>query len=120
VQVGWLDDQFFIYCEEIDWAIRIKRAGWQIWCVPQAEVVHHEAQSTRQFRDTMFIELWRARKRLFEKHYSPIFRWLARQIVRAGLGNESRKARAAARVGIVTQDELATKLAAYDQVIQLL
>jgi len=56
-QVGWLDDQFFIYCEEIDWAMRIKRADWQIWCVPQAEIVHHEAQSTRQFRDAMFVEL---------------------------------------------------------------
>jgi len=104
-QVGWLDEQFFIYCEEIDWCIRIKRAGWQIWCVPQAEIVHHEAQSTRQFRDAMFVELWRSRFRLFDKHYSRAFRWAVRQIVRAGLWNEARKARAAARAGAVTQDE---------------
>ena len=115
-QVGWLDDKFFIYCEEIDWAIRIKRAGWQIWCVPQAEIVHHEAQSTRQFRDAMFVELWRARKRLFAKHYSPQFRWLANQIVRLGLWNEARQARARA----VTQDELEKRLAAYEQVANLM
>jgi len=121
-QVGWLDDQFFIYCEEIDWAMRIKRAGWQIWCVPQAEIVHYEAKSTSHAsrRDQMFIELWRARKRLFEKHYSPMFRWLAKQIVRAGLWNEARKVRAAAQVGGVTQDELAKKLKAYAQVKQIL
>ncbi|CAG0946962.1 N-acetylglucosaminyl-diphospho-decaprenol L-rhamnosyltransferase [Anaerolineae bacterium] len=111
-QVGWLDDQFFIYCEEIDWAIRIKRAGWQIWCVPQAEIVHHEAQSTQQFRDAMFVELWRARKRLFEKHYSRVFRFAARQIVRAGLANEARKARAAR----LTLDELKKRLDAYARV----
>jgi len=119
-QVGWLDDQFFIYCEEIDWAIRIKRAGWQIWCVPQAEIVHHEAQSTRQFRDAMFVELWRARWRLFNKHYARAFRFIARQIVRAGLWNEARQARVAARAGEVTQEELARRLDAYEQVNRLL
>ncbi len=111
-QVGWLDDQFFIYCEEIDWAIRIKRAGWQIWCVPQAEIVHHEAQSTRQFRDVMFVELWRARARLFAKHYSRAFRFAARQIVRAGLWNQARQARAAK----LSQDELARRANAYARI----
>ena len=115
-QVGWLDEQFFIYCEEIDWAMRLQRAGWEIWCVPQAEIVHYEAQSTRQFRETMFVELWRARARLFRKHYSRAFWFVARQIVRAGLWNEARKARAAARRGEVTQDELARRLDAYRQV----
>lgn len=117
-QVGWLDDRFFIYCEEIDWCIRIKRAGWQIWCVPQAEIVHHEAQSTRHAsrRDAMFVELWRARFRLFEKHYAHAFRAAARQIVRAGLWHAARRARAAARAGLVTQDELEKRLDAYRQV----
>jgi N-acetylglucosaminyl-diphospho-decaprenol L-rhamnosyltransferase len=119
-QVGWLDDRFFIYCEEIDWCMRIKRAGWQIWCLPQAEIVHHEAQSTRQFRDAMFVELWRARFRLFDKHSSRAFRAAARQIVRAGLWNAARQTRAAARAGKVTQDGLAQRLAAYSQVLGLL
>jgi N-acetylglucosaminyl-diphospho-decaprenol L-rhamnosyltransferase len=115
-QVGWLDDRFFIYCEEIDWCIRCKRAGWQIWCVPQAEIVHHEAQSTRQFRDEMFVQLWRARARLFEKHYAGVFRLAARLIVRAGLRDKARQAQAAAAAGAITQDELALRLQAYRQV----
>lgn len=114
-RVGWLDEKFFIYCEEIDWCIRVKRAGWQIWCVPQAEIVHHEAQSTRQHRDAMFVELWRARFRLFEKHYSRGFHWTARQIVRAGLWNAARKARGS----VVTQDELEERLASYRHVMEL-
>ena len=115
-QVGWLDEAFFIYCEEIDWCIRIKRAGWQIWCVPLAEIMHYEAQSTRQFRDKMFVELWRARARLFEKHYSRAFRWAARQIVRAGLANAMRRAHKSG----VTQDELGRRLTAFAEVESLM
>jgi hypothetical protein len=81
--------------------------------------VHHEAQSTRQFRDEMFVELWRARFRLFDKQYSGAFRWAARRIIGAGLWNEARKARLAARAGKVTQDELERRLAAYHQVMEL-
>src|SRR5690606_9838359 len=35
LQTGLFDEDFLIYCEEVDWAWRIKKAGWQIWCVPQ-------------------------------------------------------------------------------------
>ncbi len=117
-QAGWLDEQFFMYCEEIDWAMRIKRAGWEIWCVPQAEIVHHEARSTRHAsrRDQMFVELWRARFKLFQKHYSPAFRIAARWLVRAGLWQLSRQARAEARAGRVTQEELEKRLDAYQRV----
>lgn len=119
-KIGWLDEDFFIYCEEIDWCMRLKRAGWEIWCVPQAEIVHYEAQSTRQFREVMFVELWRARFRLFDKHYSREFRWAARQIVRLGLWKKAREAFAAARAGRVTQDQVEQRLASYARVAEML
>ncbi len=115
--VGWLDDQFFIYCEEIDWCKRIKREGWTIWCVPSAEIVHHQAQSTLQFRDKMFVELWRARARLFEKHYTRAFRLAACFTVRAGLWKKERQARASAFAGAITQDKLARQVQAYSRVL---
>lgn len=119
-RVGWLDDAFFIYCEEIDWCIRIKRAGWEVWCVPQAEIVHHEAQSTRQFRDQMFVELWRARHRLFRKHYTRVFQAAARQIVRLGLWSQRRMLQRSVRTGAVTQDEYDKRLAAYREVARVM
>ena len=90
-QVGLLDERYFMYCEEIDWAIRMKRAGWTIHTVPKARIIHHAGQSTRQFRDRMFIALWRSRFLLFAKHYSPAFQWAARQIVGLGLWREERR-----------------------------
>ena len=115
-QVGLLDEGFFIYCEEIDWCMRIKKAGWQIYCVPQAEVVHYVAQSTQQFRDEMFVQLWRSRYLLFAKHYGRFYRWAVRQIVRLGLWREKHKAQTAYRQGKISEEELESRLAAYRQV----
>lgn len=119
VQVGFLDERFFIYCEEIDWCLRIKAAGWSIWCVPEAEIVHHVAQSTSQFRAEMFVALWRSRYQLFEKHYSRLFQWAVQHIVRLGLWAEARRARAAARRGEITESELTGHLAAYRRVAKM-
>ncbi len=119
VQVGSLDEAFFIYAEEVDWARRLRGAGWEIWCVPQAEIIHHEAQSTRQFRDRMFIELWRARFHLFEKHYSRPFNAAARLIVRAGMRRAASTAREAHARGEITEQELARQLDAYRKVTEM-
>ena len=87
-QVGPLDEAFFIYCEEVDWCLRMKRAAWRIYCVPRALIVHHVAQSTRQSAPAMFVQLYKSRDLLFRKHYSPFFRWAHRRIVRLGVRRE--------------------------------
>jgi len=118
-QVGLLDEGFRIYVEEIDWCMRIKRAGWQVYCVPCAEVIHHEARSTRQVRPQMIVALWRSRFYLFEKHYSPTFNWLARRIVRAGTRAEARRAREAYRRGELNEEEFVARVAACQEVVTL-
>lgn len=118
-QVGLLDEGFFMYCEEVDWCMRIKRAGWQVYCVPQAWVVHHGAQSTRQVRTAMFVALWRSRFRFFAKYYTPWRRWAIRQIVRLGLLWEARRARRRAAAGELSAEELQAHLQALWQVWQL-
>ena len=83
-QVGLMDERFFMYAEEIDWCMRVRRAGWDIYCLPSATVVHHAGGSTRRYRRHMDEALWRSRFRLFEKHYSPFFRLAARLLVHVG------------------------------------
>ncbi|MGQ9921891.1 MAG: glycosyltransferase family 2 protein [Desulfobacca sp.] len=39
-QIGFFDDRFFLYYEETDLCLRAKRAGWQVYFFPGAEVVH--------------------------------------------------------------------------------
>jgi N-acetylglucosaminyl-diphospho-decaprenol L-rhamnosyltransferase len=119
VQVGGFDARFFMYCEEIDLCRRIKAAGWQVFCVPQAEIVHLVAQSTMQFRDRMYVALWRSRFLMFEIHESASFRWAARRLVRLGLYAESRRSRAAYRRREINAEDLAGRLAAFREVAAL-
>jgi N-acetylglucosaminyl-diphospho-decaprenol L-rhamnosyltransferase len=115
-QVGGFDEQFFMYCEEIDLCLRIKKAGWSIYCVPRAVIVHLVAQSTEQIRDRMFVALWRSRYLMFDKHRTALFRWAARRLVQVGLWAESRRARQAYRRDEIAAADLAKLLAAHREV----
>jgi N-acetylglucosaminyl-diphospho-decaprenol L-rhamnosyltransferase len=119
VQVGSFDEHFFMYCEEIDLCRRARMAGWEIRCVPEAEIVHLVGQSTGQFRDRMFVALWKSRFLMFEKHESVAFRWAARRLVRLGLWAEGRRARRSHRCHEIDEAQLQGRLAAYQEVAAL-
>ncbi len=82
-QVGLLDDAYFMYSEEVDWCLRIRRAGWQLYWVPQAQVIHYGGQSTRQVAVTMFLQLYRAKLLYFRKHDGRLAGWLYKLILLA-------------------------------------
>ncbi len=44
--VGLLDEQYFLYTEELDWCFNARRAGWSIVVDPRAVVRHHRGQSS--------------------------------------------------------------------------
>jgi hypothetical protein len=91
-QVGLFDEEFALYCEEIDWAARFKEAGWKNLCVPAAHIIHYEGKSTSQVRVESFVKLWTSRYRLHRKHpqFAPL--WLARWIVIAGMKRKMKDA----------------------------
>ncbi|MBI2305292.1 MAG: glycosyltransferase family 2 protein [Chloroflexi bacterium] len=118
-EVGPLSEDYFMYCEEIDWCLRIKRAGWLIYCQPQAQVIHYGGQSTRQVWPAMFYELHRSRLLLFRKHYSVPFSLLARCIVALGVSWEMFRGLRDYRRRAITQTELKTREGAYRRVLRL-
>jgi len=75
-QVGFLDEDYFMYSEEIDLCYRIQRAGWRLFWVPQAKVVHFGGQSTQQAPTEMFLNLYHGKIKYFRKHNG----WWAAQI----------------------------------------
>ena len=113
---GLLDEGYFMYAEEVDFCWRIQRAGWPFYCVPSAVVIHHGGASTQQFRSQSFVNLWRSRRRLYDRFYGPVRRGLAAAIVRLGLWAETRRAHAAARRSEISAAELAERLAAVREV----
>lgn len=90
-QSGMFDEAFFLYCEEVDWAWRIRKLGWRILCVPTARVTHIGGGSTSQARPDSLIHLWKSRLLLYEKHYPVWKRQLARWLVIAGMRRRMRK-----------------------------
>lgn len=42
--VGWLDESFFLYVEEVDWCYRAGRGGWSVLFVPGARVWHPDTR----------------------------------------------------------------------------
>jgi len=91
-QVGLMDEGFTMYCEEIDWCWRMRRAGWQVLCVPTAHVVHHAGQSTAQAPIPSFVNLWTSRARLYARYHGPLTRRVACMLVRAGMRRRMRGA----------------------------
>lgn len=69
-EVGLLDEQFFMYGEDLDWAYRIKQYGWRIVYYPAVQVLHYKrAASTR--RAIPSIRAFYAAMRIFHrKHYA--------------------------------------------------
>lgn len=118
-EVGLLDESFFMYCEEINWCLRIKEAGWRIFCIPRAEIVHHVGQSTRQFREEMYVELHRSRYRLYQKHYGAGFRRVARWLVALGVWSQGLRARWAAARGHLDRRDFEARMRAYREVRSL-
>lgn len=84
-QVGLFDENFALYCEEIDWAARFKEAGWRNLCAPAARIVHHAGRSTTQVKTESFVKLWTSRYQLHRKHpkFAPLTP--ARLIVMQGM-----------------------------------
>jgi GT2 family glycosyltransferase len=79
--VGLMDEEYFMYGEDIDWSYRVKQAGWKIMYNPTVNTLHKKKQSGRanilkKRRVTTEIYFhqynWLFYKKHFEKKYGPI------------------------------------------------
>lgn len=68
-QVGLMDERFFMYGEDLDWAKRIKEAGWKVFYNPGVQVLHVKRASSRQNRKRTRFEFERANLLFYRKHY---------------------------------------------------
>ena len=67
-QVGLLDEDYFIFLEETDWCYRMKRAGWKIYHIPQAQVFHFQGKSAETVKKRARVEFYRSRYHFFKKN----------------------------------------------------
>ena len=68
-EVGMLDEDFFMYGEDIDLSYRLLKGGWQNWYLPY-DIVHYKGQSTSK-SDFRYVHVfYQAMLIFFHKHYS--------------------------------------------------
>ncbi len=117
---GMFDEQFFMYAEEVDWQRRIEKAGWKIYCVPTAHVVHLGGQSTRMVKQRSIEQLWASRLLLFKKHYPLPMRFIAYQMLQVGLRAKIDEVERLSERGAIVPAEREAMVAAYQAVLKLL
>ena len=84
VAAGLLDETFFMYGEDLDWAKRITDAGWEVWYNPQVTVLHiKEAASRHSYRAR--VEFYRALTIFYEKHYAATTPFYLDWLIRGGV-----------------------------------
>jgi len=67
-QVGLLDEDFFMYGEDIDLSYRLLKGGWQNWYLPY-DIVHYKGESTQKTSFRYVHVFYEAMLIFFQKHY---------------------------------------------------
>jgi len=70
-QVGGLDEQFFMYGEDMDWCKRFHQAGWRVVFFPEAEAIHYGGASSANAPVRFYVEMQRANLQYWKKHHGP-------------------------------------------------
>ena len=73
-QVGLLDEDYFLFLEETDWCYRMKKEGWKVYHVPQAEIYHFQGKSAEKDKKRAKVEYYRSRYHFFKKNRGT-FQW---------------------------------------------
>lgn len=69
-KVGILDENLFFYNDDLDWCRSIRKAGWKIYFLPQAEIIHYGGYSSRRvFNPKLFVEGFAGGLYFCRKHY---------------------------------------------------
>jgi GT2 family glycosyltransferase len=85
-KVGLLDESYFMYGEDLDWAYRINRAGYKIVYIPQVWVLHRKKQSGRASKDQDLkkkstVSFYRTMQLFYKKHYQHTYPFFVTWII---------------------------------------
>ncbi len=89
-KVGLLDEDYFMYGEDLDWAYRMRESGYQIWFNPEVTVLHRKKQSGRESGNVELRKItqkyfYETMELFYRKHYSRRYGWLVTGLVLLGI-----------------------------------
>ena len=82
-QVGGLDEEFFMYGEDLDWCYRIQQAGWKNYYVHSTQIIHYKGESTKRSNLDEIRTFYQAMHLFVQKHFSSskLFAFLIRAAI---------------------------------------
>jgi GT2 family glycosyltransferase len=85
--IGPLDEDIFGFGEDVEWCVRARKAGFEVWYVPQSVIVHLKGQGGAQSRP--FHKVWGIHQAMwvfYRKHLSREYPRLVTALVGLGVG----------------------------------
>lgn len=89
--IGLLDESFFMYAEDADLCLRARQANFQVYYVPDIQIIHHRGQATgfeerrrrqKRVNTDMLLALHRSKAKYFYKHYGDLHSRIYQLLVR--------------------------------------
>jgi GT2 family glycosyltransferase len=82
MQVGVMDEAYFVYSEEADWCFRFSKAGWRRVFTPSARIIHLDGggKSTSQINTKMFVQLQKS-SMIYQRKNLGVAAWLAAKVI---------------------------------------
>ncbi len=84
-EVGLLDEDYFMYGEDIDLCYRIKKKGWKIIYYPEASIIHYKGGSSKKRKVKLIFEFHKSMWLFFKKHYRKDYNFMVVALVFSGI-----------------------------------
>jgi GT2 family glycosyltransferase len=84
-KIGLLDEDYFMYCEDMDWCYRAQASGWKSLYYPGAQIVHEVGKSSDKLPRRMIAFHHLSMYKFYRKHYGTHASWPERVVVALGL-----------------------------------
>jgi len=84
-QIGGLDEEYFLYGEDLDYCYRINESGWKIYYVPETKIIHYKGESTKLASFDNFIVFYRAMDIFANKHFGKSYSFISDVLFKCGI-----------------------------------
>ncbi len=84
-EIGNLDDNFFMYGEELDWCLRAKKAGWAVMYYPYAQIIHYKGECSKTNSRKASFEFYRSMYLFHKKHFADKYNPVINSIIYVGI-----------------------------------
>lgn len=97
-KIGWWDEDYFFYGEDLDFCFMLKQNNWKIYYVPEISILHYKGVSggikkiskhlttaDAKTRKNAQIERFKAMRIFYKKHYENVYPWFITRLVYSGI-----------------------------------